>query len=214
MIKKFLQGLVLITCVAPIIVAHAAHKEDLTGSIESNADLLKKFSLVQTLPIHEKFSKGLALAPDLSEQKNVINTLQLSCGYPDNAESIVRYNQYYHDVPVWGMQIIYAITPHKTTMVRGMLIEGIEKDVPDVNNTIPMEQIKRNIRETNNVSADIAIEKVIYYDENISNQAILAYHVSYLAKTAAGISIITSFYDATNGQPLGNKWDQLPTGNT
>lgn len=210
MFKKSLGGLLLVFCISSSNIVFAAEKIDLSGDVASNLPLLEKFSLIQSSLTRQKLQRGLQLAHDYSSPKNTINTFQLIGGFVDNKkQSVVRYSQFYRELPVWGMQIIYSIAPDKTT-VRGTILDRIEQDIPNVTSGISVDQIKKIVQGSNKIDTDMSVEKVIYYNEALSKKAILAYKVSYLSKANDNISIMSSFYDANNGNKL-EEWDQLPT---
>ncbi|GEM_PF-4884376 len=215
-LKKLLQGLILVACLSPLAVTYAAQLVPLSGNLTSNAVLLKKFSLIQTLRTHHTSTlpKNIHLAQDLSDHKDTVNTFQLAGGYVDSrGQSHVRYNQYYREIPVWGLQIIYSGSISENTILSGFILDGIEQDVPDVNSLISIKDITKTILEKYSAPTNLNVKKIIYFDGESSNKAVLAYYVSYACQSADKVSIMTYIIDANTGNEL-HKEDQLPTGST
>lgn len=198
-VKKLLRGIVLGACLSPWVVGYAAQQEMLWGKVNDYTNLLKNFTLTETSTI----PTGLQLPPHLNAQKDSINTVQFLAGQVDFAhKSHVRYNQYYQGVPVWSSQIIYHIKSQSDTSVTGSLVTGIEQDVPQLNGKISIDQVKQIAIGKNSVKTKLNIEKIIYFDQDVSNKALLAYHVSYLTSTAEGPATPTYIIDANSGKIL------------
>jgi pseudolysin len=204
--RRLLQGIALGVCISPWTVTYAAQQEMLWGSTDSYAPLLKNFSLIQSTSV----PKGLRLPTSLNAQKNNTNTFQFVNGNVDYAaRSHVRYDQYYQGLPVWGSQIIYHITSQKNS-VTGSLINGIANDVPNLNGKLSLDQIKQIAIGKNATSTPVYAEKIIYFNQNVSTKALLAYHVSYGSHTADGPAMPSFIIDANSGKIL-QEWDALPT---
>jgi pseudolysin len=205
-LKRLLQGCVLGAFIVPWTVVYAAEQEILWGNVGKYTSLLKQFSLIQNASI----PKDLRLPPNFSTQKNPINTFQLINGTVDYANrSHVRYDQYYRDLPVWGSQVIYHRSSNSTT-ITGSIIHGIDQDVLDLNGKISVEQAKKIAIGRNLISSKVTVEKIIYFDHDVSPKATLAYHVSYLKRTSNGPELASFIIDANTGKVL-EEWNALPS---
>ncbi len=204
-LRKLLQGIALSACLSPWTVSYAAQQQMLWGEMDGYTALLKKFSLIQTTPV----PKGVRIPVNLSADNNTLNTFQFSSGFVDNMQkSHARYDQYYQGVPVWGMQIIYHMS-NKGTAVTGDLVSGIEKDVKDLKGKLSVEQVEKIALGKNSSIAGVFVEKIIFFDENISKKATLAYHASYGQNTANGPTMPSFIIDANTGKIL-QEWNNLP----
>lgn len=206
MVNKLLRLVALGSFFFPVSVTYAAQQEVMWGNVGDYNTSLKNFTLIETAPI----PKDLRLPTHLAIQQNSANTLQFLSGQVDYAhQSHARYNQYYQGIPVWLSQVIYHVTTSGKTSVTGSLIKGIEQDITDLNGKISIEQAKQIAIGKNSVRTQVNIEKIIYFDQDVSNKALLAYHISYLTHTVDGPAIPSYIIDATSGKIL-NEWDALP----
>ncbi len=204
---KLLHGVALGTCLFPWTMSYAAEQEMLWGKIGEYAPLLKKFSLSQTASIPQ----GLTLPANLNTQKNSVNSFQLLSGFVDDSKkSHVRYDQYYRGLPVWQKQIIYHISSQNNVAVTGSLLKGIEQDVTDLNGKISLDQAKKIAIGKNAIPKNMFAEKIIYFNNETSTKALLAYHISYANKTPEGATIPSYIIDANTGKIL-KEWNALPT---
>ncbi len=206
-LKRLFQKTALVIGLSTYAMSYAADQQLIWGSRSDYATLLSTFSLNNT----GSPSKGLQL-PSNATQKNTLNTLKFSKGAMDSTHtSHVRYNQYYHDLPVWGGGLIYHLSSTKNT-VTGSLVNGIEKDIKDFSDKISIEQAKIIALENNAITTPIVAEKIIFIDKNNSNKATLAYRVSYVKNTSQGPAIPIYIIDANHGNIL-QQWNALPSGN-
>lgn len=206
-VKKLLRIMVLGACLSPWVVGYAAQQEMIWGKVDDYTALLKNYTLTETVSI----PKNLRLPPhSLSAQKNSVNTFQFLAGQVDHSQkSHVRYDQYYQGVPVWTSQVIYHVSSPKDVSITGSIVTGIEQDVPSLTAKISVEQAKKIAIGKNSVKAPVNVEKIIYFDEDVSNKALLAYHISYLSSTEKGPAIPTFIIDANSGKIL-SQGDALP----
>ncbi len=205
-LKKLLHGIVLGACLSPWTVTLAAQQEILWGKVTDYKNFLINYALTQT----SSSPKNLRLPASLNNQKSTANTLQFLSGQVDyKNKSHVRYNQYYQGVPVWTSQVIYHVSNSADTTVTGSVITGIEKDVADLNGKISLDQAKKTALGKNIPDAQVNVEKIIYFDQDMSDKAVLAYHISYLSHNDNGPAIPSFVIDATNGKVL-REWDALP----
>jgi len=205
-LKKLLQGLAFGVCITPCVMSYAAQQYTLWGKVDNYASLLKEFSLN---PLSHPV-QGLQLPTNLNTQLNANNGLQFVSGVVDNSKvSHSRYNQSYHGFPVFGPQLIYHVSSKKTS-VTGSLIKGIEQDIKNLNGKISLDQAKKIAFGKNTVKEHFNAEKIIYFNKDISPKAILAYHVTYLTRTADGPVMPSSIIDANNGKII-KQWNALPS---
>lgn len=204
-LKKLLQGLAFGVCITPSIMSYAAEEYTLWGKVDNYAALLKQFSLNPVSPV----PNGLQLPVNLRAQLNTAHNLQFVSGIVDNSKiSHSRYNQYYQGLPVWGPQLIYHVSSEKTS-VTGSLLKGIEQDIKDLNGKISLEQAK-TIAFGKNIVRNASVEKIIYFNKDVSTKALLAYHVTYSTRTSDGPAILSYMIDANSGKIL-QQWDALTT---
>jgi len=211
--KISLKKIVCILWILPALT-QAAQQQNLSGNVDNNIAVLKNFSLIQTTNNQQSLARGVRLAADYSNHNNTTNTLKVANGFVSGrGESVVRYDQYYKKIPVWGMQVIYNISAQSNTSVSGSVVNGIEQDVPDVDNSIPLEQVKKIALGKNIPTAGLNIEKIIYFDASVSSKATLAYLVSYSTRIHEKLTLMTYCIDANTGTVL-KEWDALATGST
>lgn len=204
-LKKLLQGIALGACLSPWTVIYAAQQEMLWGKVTDYTALLRNFTLNQpsTTP------KDLRLPADMSTRKGTVNTVQFLSGQVDSKQtSHARYDQYYQGIPVWSSQVIYHVKTSSDTAVTGSLVTGIEQDVPNLTGKFSLEQAKKIAIGKNSVKANVNTETVIYFDQDVSAKAVLAYHISYLTNTANGPAIPSYIIDANSGKVL-QQWNAL-----
>jgi pseudolysin len=202
-VNRLLKGFVLAACLPTLTLSYAAHQEVLWGKIDNYTALLQRFTLVQGSSILQ----DLSLPVNLNKQQKTIHALHYVSGNVDQSKkSHVRYSQYYKGLPVWGIQVIYHVSPGNTT-ITGSLLNGIENDLTDLNGNISSEQAKQIAFEHHSPNK-VHIEKIIYFDKDISTKAILAYHVSYLLSMEQGPEILSYIIDANTGKII-NKWNTL-----
>lgn len=184
--------------------AQGATIEHIWGKVGEQTDLLNDFSLVQT----KKIPSGLVLPP--SQQTAGKNILKFFKGHVDESKvSHVRYNQYYQDIPVWGAQVIYHISPKNVkTLVNGQLVKGIAEDVQQLEGKISPEQAKAITQSHTPTDQPIQVKKIIYLNKE-SNKAVLAYLVTYLAHDDKGPALPHFIIDANTGEIL-REWNALP----
>lgn len=202
--RDLVSSMVLGFCLYGITTAYAAQKEVLWGNLYK-APLLKSFTLV------EKKVKpaGFHFPPNLAIDKNSPNTLHFVKAERDDQQiSHLRYNQYYRGIPVWGTQLIYHLAPKATTLT-GMLATELEKDITTVDGKLSLQQAKDIATAQANPNDKIRAKKIIYFDEQVSKKAKLAYLVSYLSRNAQGPIFPHFIIDANSGKILLN-WDGLP----
>lgn len=205
-VKKLVQVIVLGTSLSPWAVIFAAQQEVIWGKVENYIPLLKGFSLVQSPSVPQ----GLRMPVNFNKQQHSVNTLKYVSGTVDQTQkSHVRYNQYFQGLPVWGTQVIYHVSSGKT-MVTGTVVNEIEKDIIDLEGKITPEQAKDIVLGKQDGSTKVQIEKIIYFDSDLSNKAMLAYHLSYLATSKKGPAIPSFIIDANTGKIL-KKWNALRT---
>lgn len=206
-LKKWLHVAALGTCLFPWTMSHAAEQQLLWGNVSNYAPLLKNFSFAQTARI----PVGLKLPQNMSAAKNSVNNFQYLSGFVDDSKkSHVRYDQYYQGLPVWQQQVIYHISSQNKTAVTGYVLNGIEKDVTDLNGKISLDQAKKIAIGKNAVPKNIFSEKIIFFDKENSSKALLAYHISYANRTPDGTTIPSYIIDANSGKIL-KEWNALPT---
>lgn len=202
---KTLQTILIGICLSPWMMTYAANLEAMQfGPIDQYASLLKKFSLVQP----DALPKKLQLPPDLSPVKNKINTLNFSSGHVDSfGKSIDRYDQYYQGIPVSGFQVIYHLLPSGVTMVTGSIVDNVEQDIPSVQCRLSNKDAEKIAVEKHSTAQNVKSKKIVYFNQEISNKAILAYQVSYLAEISAGSSTMASFIIDANSGRIVLEWD-------
>ncbi len=205
--KKLLQGVALGVCLSPCAVTYAAQQEILWGSAEDYSPSLAKFTVGEPAsPV-----KRMQFAPNYGPKKNNAQTFQFEVGNVDEAKtSHVRYNQFYKQLPVWQSQVIYHLSKSDTE-VTGSLIKGIEEDIQDLNGKINVDEAKQIALKDNGVTdpSPVHVQKIIYFNKDMSSKAILAYHASYMLPTADGQTLPSYIIDATTGNIL-EKWNALP----
>lgn len=205
-LKRLLQKLVVGACLFPWTIGHAAQQEELWGKTDNYASLLAQFSLTQTKAVPQ----GLQLPKNSLAQKNSPHVFQFVSGLVDHTqESHARYNQYYQGLAVWQKQLVFHMSPKKGNTVTGSLLRGIEQDVPNLNGKISLDAAKKIALGNNAAPKTMHAEKIIYFDEDVSSKATLAYLISYLTSTADGPSLPAFIIDANNGKII-EQWDALP----
>ncbi len=206
-LKKLLQRTAIAMFLSPIAVSYAAEQQLVWGKVDNYASLLKSFSLDKTTSA----PNDLRYPVNLNTQKNVVNTLHFVKGQLDETKtSHLRYSQYYHGLPVWGGEITYHLSANKNS-ITGTLINGIQQDVNDLNGKISLEQAEKIALNNQVINTPVNAQKIIFFDENDSTKAILAYHVSYLNQTISGPAIPSFIIDANTGKVL-HQWDSLAHG--
>lgn len=206
-LKTLLQGVALGACLSPCAVTYAAQQEMLWGKADDYSPSLTKFTVGEA----SSPTKKLQFAPNYGPRKNSAQTLQFDVGTIDTAKtSHVRYNQYYKQLPVWQSQVIYHVSKSDTE-VTGSLIEGVEQDVKDLNGKMSVDEIKQIALKENAVTTPmpVNVEKIIYFNNDMSSKAILAYHASYILSTSNEKTLPSFIIDATTGDIL-EKWNALP----
>lgn len=195
----------LIIGLSTLSSVEAASIDFIWGEVDSHAALLKNFKLVQ----QHSVPPGLHLPQEFMGQKNAKHSLQFIRGSVDSIQvSHARYDQYYRGLPVWGAQVIYHVAPRLVTTITGKLISGIDKEIKNLDGQLPLAEAKKIALGKLSAINPIHAEKIIYVDENKENQAVLAYFISYVAKTDSGPTMPHSIIDANSGEIL-LSWDGL-----
>ncbi len=121
-----------------------------------------------------------------------------------------RYNVTYKDTPIWGHQMIVHQREHKRSRLTGVLVHGIEQDIPD--NQIILSESEATSLILSQYSTPIKakqIQKIIYMDDN--KIAYTAYLLSfYTQDSQTGLKnphYIVNAMDAT----LLKEWDEVKT---
>ncbi len=206
-LSKLLQKTVIAMCLSPITISYAAQQQLIWGKADHYAPLLKTY----TLDNSASTSNNLRYPSNLNTQKNPLKTLKFVKAQVDETQtSHVRYQQYYHNLLVWGGEISYHLSATKN-MVTGELVTGIQQDVANLNGKISLEQAKKIALENNIVNTPINIQKIIFFDKKDSNKAQLAYYVTYLNQTKSGPELPSYIIDANTGKIL-HQWDALAHG--
>lgn len=203
---KLSRNLKIALCLGSVTPVHAATMEILWGAIDNQPPFLNKYSLIRKAPV----PIGLQL-PQASITPQAQNTLRFVKGHVDNTQtSHVRYDQYYHDMPVWAAQVIYHLSPNLKTKITGQLVTDIDKDITSLDGKISIDEAKKIVVAKFPTDNEIMVKKIIYL-KNKSNKAILAYLIFYRAKTPQGHHALPHFIiDANDGKIL-LSWNALQT---
>ncbi|NQZ20436.1 MAG: M4 family metallopeptidase [Colwellia sp.] len=137
----------------------------------------------------------------------------------------MRLQQHYDGVPIWGRQIVVHLDKSNTiSKINGELVTHLKADInrsvldkDSKSSAEVFEQIKARHAKTVKFSgAELTYEqnistKIIYLNEN--NNAILAYHISYLVQDKSGFIEKPSFIvNATNLKVI-KQWNDLKFAN-
>ncbi len=121
-----------------------------------------------------------------------------------------RYNLTYKGIPVWGRQIIIHTVNHKQPKITGVIISGIERDIPD-NQPILSESVATSaiIAHVHTPIKGKEIQKIIYLDDQ--NVAHIAYLLSFFTQEPnKGTKNPHFIINATDGVIL-KEWDNIKT---
>ena len=130
---------------------------------------------------------------------------------PDDENTAhVRYNIMFKETPIWGHQVIIHQQGRQQARLTGVLVHGIEQDIPDNQTILTESQATSAI--LSQVSTPIKakeIEKTIYLDE--SNTAHMAYLLRfYTSNQQDGLKNPHYIIDASTGVIL-KEWDEAKT---
>ncbi len=151
---------------------------DAASVIDLRSDV--NFSSLQKTSIQSDLSASLSLSAD-----NDFRAIKTTKGR--NGVKYVRYLQHFKNVPIWGEHVIVVSKQDSVTKMTGRFVGQIGSDISDVKPAFSSQAALGLLKKSKYSGMHFKNETsrlVIYTDE--SNQARLAYFVSFFADIAGG----------------------------
>ncbi len=188
----------------------------------ANDDILSGFYTVQHENKHVLTSSSFTRNADLDNKLQPIKAtpdMQMNISVSPGGMVTTRYQQLYHDIPIWGKQVI----THKeagTTKVTGVLVKNLDNDIKDFNPKLNKHQAinvaliqTMKLHPNLHTNSNFNQAKLYIYIQPVGKQAKLIYQVTlpgyrYLVDANSG-EILQSWSTIRNHQAAGlggNNW--------
>lgn len=188
----------------------------------ANDDILSDFYTVQHENKHVLTSSSFTRNADLDNKLQPIKAtpdMQMNISVSPGGMVTTRYQQLYHDIPIWGKQVI-THQEAGTTKVTGVLVKNLDHDIKDFNPKLNKHQAinialtqAMKSHPTLHTNSNFNQAELYIYIQPVTKQAKLIYQVTlpsyrYLVDANSG-EILQSWSTIRNHQAAGlggNNW--------
>lgn len=138
-----------------------------------------------------------------SDELRVLRQQQLP-----NGRRVIRYQQLYQGIPVWGESVVERINAAGASSLKGAIVRGVSRDLPlaravvSAADALRQAKIRANAYATHNDQAELFVELAA------DVRARLVYRVSFVSLTGPAPSRPYFVIDASNGAIL-EQWEGL-----